>query len=421
MQVIVSPSSLEGKVHMPSSKSYMQRVLVASLLAEGTSTIKNPGKSEDELNMLRVIELLGAQVTDNQQNLSIRGGFAPDLSSLNIGESGLGIRLIIPVIALSGMEIIIEGQGSLKNRPMGVIEQVLNQAGVECDTSGGFLPVRVKGPLKGSTIQLDGSVSSQFLSGLLFALPLAENDSRVEVKNLKSKPYVDMTLEVLDKFGIRVVNHNYEVFDIPGNQQYRSTEIEIEGDWSNAAFFFTGAAIRGKLEISGLNPRSIQGDKKILDVLEACGAHLEYSKGSYTLQNPDALKPFEFDATDTPDLFPPLGVLAANCNGTSSIRGVHRLRYKESNRAEAIMQELSNMGIEGFVEDDKDEMHIKGNRPNGGAWDSHNDHRMAMAGAMIALASANPVRITNAQAVGKSFPTFFDTLRTLHVGITVQK
>ncbi|MEF8984943.1 MAG: 3-phosphoshikimate 1-carboxyvinyltransferase, partial [Bacteroidales bacterium] len=143
MQVIVSPSSFEGKVHMPSSKSYMQRVLVASLLAEGTSTIKNPGKSEDELNMLRVIELLGAQVIVNQQNLTIRGGFDTDLSSLNIGESGLGIRLIIPVIALSGKEIIIEGQGSLKNRPMGIIEQVLNQAGVECDTSGGFLPVRV--------------------------------------------------------------------------------------------------------------------------------------------------------------------------------------------------------------------------------------------------------------------------------------
>lgn len=420
MQVIVTPSSIKGKVHVPSSKSYMQRVLVASLLAEGTTTIKNPGKSEDELNMLRVIELLGAQVMEQQKHLSIRGGFSPALSSLNIGESGLGIRLIIPVIALSEKEITIEGRGSLKKRPMGIIEQVLNKAGVECKTSGGFLPVQIKGPLKGSNIELDGSVSSQFLSGLLFALPLAENDSRVEVKNLKSKPYVDMTLDVLKKFGIQVVNHNYEVFEIPGNQQYRSTEIEIEGDWSNAAFFFTGAAIRGNLEICGLNPGSMQGDKKILEVLENCGVQLQFREGSYSLQQPDDLKPFEFDATDTPDLFPPLGVLAANCKGTSSIRGVHRLRYKESNRAEAIMQELSNMGIEAFVEDD-DRMYIKGSKPHGGTWDSHNDHRMAMAGAMIALASANPVKITNAQAVGKSFPTFFDTLRKLNVEITIQK
>ncbi|MCF8335671.1 MAG: 3-phosphoshikimate 1-carboxyvinyltransferase [Bacteroidales bacterium] len=416
MQVIVSPSYLKGKVRIPSSKSYMQRVLVASLLAEGTSTIKNPGKSEDELNMLRVIELLGVQSEEQDTGLSIRGGFNPSVPWLNIGESGLGIRLIIPVIALSNKGITIEGQGSLKKRPMDTIEQVLSEAGVECKTSGGFLPVRVKGPLKGGNIKLDGSVSSQFLSGLLFALPLAENDSRVEVKHLKSKPYVDMTLEVLQKFGIQVLNHNYEIFEISGNQQYRSTEIEIEGDWSNAAFFFTGAAIRGNLQISGLNPDSMQGDKKILEVIKACGVKVGWEKGSYTLHNPDELEPFEFDATDTPDLFPPLGVLAANCKGTSRIKGVHRLRYKESNRAEAIMQELSNMDIESSVEDD-DMMHIKGNKPRGGAFDSHNDHRMAMAGAMIALASENPVEISNAQAVGKSFPTFFDTLRKLNVEI----
>ncbi len=414
MKVTVYPSTIQGKVHIPSSKSYMQRVLVASLLSGGTSTIKNPGRSEDELNMLRVIGLLGTQSEDQGTHLTIRGGFDPSISHLNIGESGLGIRLIIPVLALSDKEITIDGQGSLKKRPMGIIEQVLRETGVECITSGGYLPVQVKGPLKGGHIELDGSVSSQFLSGLLFALPLAEKDSRIEVKNLKSKPYVDMTLEVLDKFGIRVENQNYEVFNIPGNQQYHPTEIEIEGDWSNAAFFFTGAAIRGDLRISGLNPHSMQGDRKILEVLHSCGVKIKQNIGIYNIQNPHELKPFEFDATDTPDLFPPLGVLAANCKGTSSIKGVHRLRYKESNRAEAIMQELGNMGIESYVGDD-DRMYITGSKPGGGAWDSHNDHRMAMAGAMIALASENPVGIINARAVGKSFPTFFDTLKKLNV------
>lgn len=419
MQVIVSPSTIEGKVRIPSSKSYMQRVLVASLLSEGVSSIGNPGKSEDEMNILRVIELLGAQAEEQDTALIIRGGLNPSVSTLNIGESGLGIRLIIPIIALSEKKITIDGHGSLKKRPMGIIEEVLNKAGVECTTSSGFLPVQVKGPLKGGNIQLDGSVSSQFLSGLLFALPIAENHSRVEVKNLKSKPYVDMTLEVLKKFGIRVVNHNYKVFEIPGKQQYRSTEIEIEGDWSNAAFFFTGAAIRGNLEISGLNPGSMQGDKKILEVLESCGADFQFREGRFNLQSPDELKPFDFDATDTPDLFPPLGVLAAYCNGISRIKGVHRLHYKESNRAEAIIQELGNMRIEASVEEN-DRMYIKGNKPGGGTFDSHNDHRMAMAGAMIALASENPVEITNAQAVGKSFPAFFDTLKSLNVKLIFQ-
>ncbi|MFW5944962.1 MAG: 3-phosphoshikimate 1-carboxyvinyltransferase [Bacteroidota bacterium] len=416
MKVIVSPSSIEGKLHIPSSKSHMQRVLVASLLAEGLTTIKKPGRSEDELNLLRVIELLGAQPDEQPGYLNVHGGFDPSVSTLNIGESGLGIRLIIPVMALSDKEITIEGEGSLKNRPMGILEQVLNEAGVKCETSNGFLPVRVKGPLKGGKISLDGSVSSQFLSGLLFALPLGGTDSRIEVKNLKSKPYVDMTLAVLKKFGIRVVNHNYEVFEVPGNQEYRSTEIEIEGDWSNAAFFFTGAAIRGNLLISGLNPSSVQGDKKILGVLKACGVKIHYEHGSYFIKHPPELESFDFDATHTPDLFPPLGVLAANCHGTSRIRGVHRLQYKESNRASALLQELGNMGIQASVEDD-DRMYIKGNKPKGGPFDSHNDHRMAMAGAMIALASENPVEITNAQAVGKSFPTFFDTLEKLNVRV----
>ena len=416
MKVTVYPSAIQGKVRIPSSKSYMQRVLVASLLSGGTSTIKNPGRSEDELNMLRVIGLLGAQSEDQETHLTINGGFEPSISHLNIGESGLGIRLIIPVLALSEREITIDGQGSLKKRPMGIIEQVLREAGVECTTSGGYLPFKVKGPLKGGQIELDGSVSSQFLSGLLFALPLAEKDSRIEVKNLKSRPYVDMTLEVLELFGIEVENQNYEVFNIPGNQQYHSREIEIEGDWSNAAFFFTGAAIQGDLQIEGLNPSSMQGDRKILEVLRSCGVKIKLSHGIYNIQNPHELKPFEFDATDTPDLFPPLGVLAAYCQGTSSIKGVHRLRYKESNRAEAIMQELGNVGIDSYVGDD-DRMHITGGKPVGGAWDSHNDHRMAMAGAIIALASENPVGITNARAVGKSFPTFFDTLKTLHVEV----
>ena len=297
---------------------------------------------------------------------------------------------------------------------MGVIEKALGEAGAKCNTAGGLLPVKIKGPLQGGTIQLDGSISSQFLSGLLFALPLAQNHSRIEVKNLKSKPYIDMTLEVLKKFGINIENKNYEVFDIPGNQCYKATQIEIEGDWSNAAFFFTGAAIRGDLQISRLKPDSLQGDKKVLEAISACGANLKYKDGIYSIQSPNTLASFDFDATDTPDLFPPLSVLAAYCHGISRIKGVHRLLYKESNRTEAIIKELTQMGINVYTEDD-DNLCIQGGKPKGGAFHSHNDHRMAMAGAVTALAAQNPVTITSAQAVGKSFPTFFESLKSLKV------
>jgi 3-phosphoshikimate 1-carboxyvinyltransferase len=419
MNIIVHPSSIKGQVHIPSSKSYMQRVLVASLLAEGTSVIKNPGKSEDEMNLLRVIGSLGAESQDQNNILHIKGGFRPAISNLDIGESGLGIRLIIPVTALSDNTITITGKGSLTKRPMGIIEKALSEAGAECNTKEGYLPVRVKGPLRGGKIHLDGSISSQFLSGLLFALPLAEKNSIIEVKGLKSKPYVDMTLEVLEQFGITIINHNYEVFEIPGKQQYKPAEIEIEGDWSNAAFFFTGAAIRGKLEISGLNPDSRQGDRKVLEAIEACGASMNYKNGTYSIKNPSRLQPFSFDATDSPDLFPPLSVLAACCNGTSTIRGLHRLQYKESNRAEAIMKELAKVNIKALP-DNQDKLKIKGGKPSGGSFYSHHDHRMAMAGAIMALAAREPIEIINAEAVGKSFPTFFETIKKLNVKLEYQ-
>jgi 3-phosphoshikimate 1-carboxyvinyltransferase len=392
----------------------MQRVLVAALLSRGTTIIGNPGKSQDEENMCRVIGLLGAQAETQPNGLSVRGGFHPVVDKMNIGESGLGIRLIIPVAALSDKPITIGGEGSLNNRPMGVIEKALQEAGAKCITTEGLLPVEIKGPLQGGTVQLDGSISSQFLSGLLFALPLAHNHSRILVKNLKSKPYIDMTLEVLKKFGINIENKNYEVFDIPGNQSYKANQIDIEGDWSNAAFFFTGAAIRGDLHISGLKPDSLQGDKKVLEAINACGANLKYKNGLYSIQSPTTLESFDFDATDTPDLFPPLSVLAAYCQGTSTIKGVHRLLYKESNRTEAIIKELTHMGINVYTQDD-DKLCIQGGKLKGGAFHSHNDHRMAMAGAVTAMAAQNPVTITSAQAVGKSFPTFFDTLKSLNV------
>jgi len=418
LQARVHPSRIEGSATAPASKSYTQRALLASLLAQGKSKLIHPGESEDERHMLETICQLGATVDRSQEGWDIEAEQEAytHKRELHMGESGLGIRLITPVAAMFPGITTLTGTGSLLKRPMSPFEETLREAGGYCRTNNGYLPLTVRGPLKGGTIHLDGSHGSQFLSGLLFALPLASSDSRIVVENLRSKPYIDMTLEVLHHFGIQVKNHQYQRFSIPGNQKYRPETIEIEGDWSNAAFLLSGAAIHGKINLKGLNARSFQGDRKVLEALSDSGARWVHNQESYSIQSPPELSAFDFDATDCPDLFPPLAVLAAYARGTSSIYGVHRLEHKESNRAKALGELLSANGI--TVNTGKnDQMLITGGQPSGGTFDSHNDHRIAMAAAILALKASNPIIIKQAGAINKSFPSFYEILQKLQVKI----
>jgi 3-phosphoshikimate 1-carboxyvinyltransferase len=416
MKTRVYPSSMEGKVQAPPSKSYTQRALLAALLARGQSELIHPGTSDDEINMAGVIRQLGAEIDFLQDRWIIKGGMGnnPVTSDLYTGESGLGMRLIIPLAAMLGQKITVSGSGSLNNRPMKIFEDLLRQAGGKGTTSQGLPPVVVEGPLKGGTIRLDGSAGSQFLSGLLFALPLARNDSKILATNLKSTPYIDMTLEVLKHFGIEIRQHRYETFEIPGRQTYRPASVTIEGDWSNAAFLLTGGAIQGRVTLYGLDANSRQADRRMLEALEMAGVPCHTGQGSVGVSSPPSIKSFQFDATHCPDLFPPLAVLAAYATGTSSIRGVHRLEHKESNRARALTQGFRNIGIQAYA-DDKDRLIIHGGTPQGGTLDSFNDHRIAMAAAMLALKARAPIDILRSQAVKKSFPSFFETLQQLHV------
>lgn len=420
MTITLSPSYIKGTITAPTSKSYMQRWLVGALLADGTSEILNPGESADEKNVANAIAGLGASVSYGDNKWTVQGGFAPQLQTIHIGESGLGVRLITAVAALSRQPLQIEGSGSLNKRPMSQIKETLHALGAHCETNKGYLPLTVKGPLKGGKVTIDGSFGSQFISGLLFALPMAENDSEIVVQNLKSRPYIDITLDVLNHFGIHIENNDYQTFKIPGNQQYKPGKFLAEGDWSNAAFLLTAAAIHGKLKLGNLNPSSFQGDKKILEVLEKCGARVHYAGNNFEIESPEELKAFEFDATDTPDLFPPLAALAAYCRGVSKIKGVQRLIHKESNRAEALIREFGQVGVPVFTENEN-YLVIKGKQPAGGVFYSHNDHRIAMTGAILALRSKNPVTITNPEAVRKSYPAFFKDLESLNVNVEYTK
>jgi 3-phosphoshikimate 1-carboxyvinyltransferase len=293
---------------------------------------------------------------------------------------------------------------------MGMIIEALSELRVKCSSDGGLLPISVKGPLQGGKIKIDGSLSSQLLTGLLMALPLAKNDSEIIVNNLKSKPYIDMTIQLLNNFGVTVINKNYSVFSIPGNQKYIPRDYTVEGDWSGGAFLLVAGAINGKITVSGLQQSSLQSDKDILTALKDVGAKINITNDAVIIE-PAELKSFTFDATHSPDLFPPLAVLAAYCSGETVIKGVSRLIHKESNRAEAIVNEFSKLGIKIIIEGDI--MKITGGKPTGGNVESYGDHRMAMAMATAAISASGKVCIKDSQSVTKSYPDFFNDLKTL--------
>lgn len=407
MNRIVFPSIISGTVPAPPGKSQTQRAIAAGLLATGTTVIHNPSRCNDSMAALRVAEGLGAYVTVSETEYRITGGSPGCGITLNCRESGLAMRMFAPIAALSKYPFILTGEGSLKSRPMRMIETALNQLGASCHSNSGLLPLSIQGPMNGGSITIDASVSSQLLTGLLMALPGTPDDSVIDVVDLKSKPYMEMTLDLLSRFGIRIENRDFRRFLIPGKQQYQAHDITIEGDWSGASFLLVAGAIGGEIEVTGLRPESLQADTAILDALQQAGA-FTVVRGNSVKVISAPLRAFRFDATNCPDLFPPLAVLAACCEGTSVITGTTRLLHKESNRAASIAEEMRKLGI--IIDLIGNEMHIHGGKILSGSVNSHNDHRIAMMEAVAAIRSEGPVKILDSHCVTKSFPLFFDTL-----------
>jgi 3-phosphoshikimate 1-carboxyvinyltransferase len=427
MIVTIQPSEIKGTIQAPASKSSMQRGCAASLLFNGTTVIRNPGHSNDDKAALGVIQGLGAVVeTLEDGSLKITGGGVnPDCGAVSCGESGLGIRMFTPIISLSNKRITINGEGSLVTRPMDFFDEVLPQLGVAIMSREGKLPLQVKGPLQPKNITIDGSLSSQFLTGLLMAYAAAgAKDVIITVNNLKSKPYIDLTLQVMKQFGWEVENRNYEQFHFTGttNNKQQTTNYTVEGDWSGAAFLLVTGAIAGDITVKGLDVQSTQADRAVLQALQACGARMSIQQEQIEIgpaaSGASGLKAFQFDATECPDLFPPLVALAAYCNGTTVIQGVSRLAHKESDRALTLQEEFGKMGVPIELQDDL--MVIKGgNGLKGTAVHSHHDHRIAMACAVAALKATGETVISEAQAVNKSYPDFYEHIQAL--GAVVKK
>lgn len=424
MNATIQPSLISGELYAPASKSSMQRSCAAALLTNGVTTITNPGKSNDDLAALDVIQKLGATIQtidDNTIEIHSKGIF-PVNQEINCGESGLGIRMFTPIAALSKEAILINGTGSLLTRPMDFFDEILPQLGVSIQSNGGKLPLQIQGPLKPVDIEVDGSLSSQFLTGLLMAYGAAgANAVTITVKDLKSKPYIDLTLQVMKSFGWEISHENHERFhfNIPAkqNEEKRLSYI-VEGDWSGGAFLLVAGAIAGDITVKGLDVYSTQADKAVLQALIDSGCRISIQSEQIEI-GPMPLKAFHFNATDCPDLFPPLVALAAYCEGTTVIEGVSRLTHKESNRALTLQDEFGKLGIEITLQDDL--MLIKGGTGvKHAAVHSRHDHRIAMACAVAALKADGSVSIAEAEAINKSYPNFYEHLMQLGASVNIQ-
>jgi len=423
MKYDVYPSELKGTVEAPGSKSIAQRMVACALLAKGETTLENYPDSDDCKIAIQVAQSLGAIVTSNGNKIVIKGGFPQSFHAgirtpkeeINCGESGLSSRMFTPIAALFDEPIKITGTGSLLQRPFTDFEVLLPQLATECTTNNGLLPMTIKGPLQSGDVEIEAGKSSQFLTGVILALPKTLKKSKLFVSKLTSKPYIDMTIEVAAMFGVKINNNNYEEFNIDGLQNYQPIKAVVPGDWSGAAFLMVAGALCAAegIFISNIDHKITQADNAIINVLKKAGVNIEeLENGVKVYASP--IKAFDFDATNSPDLFPPIVALAAFADGVSSIIGAKRLTYKESNRAKTLQEEFGKAGVRIVVRDD--EMKVYPGYIRSAIINSHNDHRIAMAAAILGLAG-DKITIRGAECVAKSFPDYFERLIALGANI----
>lgn len=386
-RIKINPAVLKGSVVLPPSKSVAHRALICSFLAGGGSV--NP-----------IIESNDMKATTGILN-SLRNNEAV----LNSIESGSTLRFMIPVAAALGREVTFVGEGSLLSRTIGEYQQLLPKHGVQIECNG-FLPARLLGRLKNGNYEVNGNVSSQYITGLLMALASLEGDSAVVLKTpLQSKPYVDMTVKVLDDYGVKIKETDFGYL-VKGGQTFKKMDYIVEGDWSHSAFFLSAGAIGGDVTALGLDINSTQGDKAIIDVLKAFGADIEIAENGITCRKSD-LKGTDVDAENIPDLVPMIAVTAAFANGRTVIKNAERLRYKESNRIESVVNNLKLMGAD--VTETKDGMIINGGkRLHGAELKGYNDHRIVMAFSVAAANADGETIIDDMQSINKSYPSFFE-------------
>lgn len=409
MNKIINPFKYNGSIKINSSKSIFQRALAISCFSKSEFTIVGDYNNEDTTTAIQICKKIGLDIKINKNELKVSGNISKNLENIEINsrESGLSTRIFSVLLSSFFSQTKINLEGTAKNRKFDFSS--LERLGIKINNSQES--ILIDGKIKSGIIKLNNQNTSQLLSALLITMPFLNGDSEIICKNLVSKNYVDITLEMLKSLGINILNKSYERFIIKGNQKLKKNKIVVEGDWSSAAFHFVGAAISGKVDIYGLNINSSQGDKEIINVLRKCGSKIKINN-SYISVLKDKLIPFVFDATDYPDLFPPLIVLASCCEGDSIINGVDRLINKESNRALSLKKEFSKLGVD--INQENNSFRITGKDfLDANEVSSHLDHRIAMSLSIAAIKCKNPITINNSEVVNKSYSRFFEDLEKI--------
>ena len=416
----LSPAVFGGEVTIPPSKSFAHRALICAALSGGNSNIYNISLSRDIIATVDFLSILGMKlVPEGQANAKVCGQMKLPKGEvfLNCIESGSTLRFLIPVMAALGISCTFSGSGLLPQRPVGVYRELLPAHGVSFEGEG--LPCRIKGKLTGGDFCLPGNISSQFISGLMFALPLLEEDSKIILTTkAESKSYIDITVSVLKDFGILIEKTDYGWF-VKGGQKYKATDYTVEGDWSQAVFFMNlGAFSKDKIRIRGLNPDSLQGDRKCLEIYRKMGVKAVFEGDVLVVNNPTAdedhcgLKALEISAADITDMIPALSVVLAVAEGESLIRDAGRLRIKESDRLSAISNAINAMG--GKATELAEGLVIEGCKVfAGGEVNGCNDHRIVMAAATAAARVMGDIVVTDPYSINKSYPNFYKDYNNL--------
>lgn len=410
MQVRITPAPLKGAVRAIPSKSAAHRLLILAVLADGPTVLNLPASSQDIDATVRCLRTLGAEIRREGAAVSVTPAASPPLSPLlDCGESGSTLRFLLPVAAVLGGGARFTGGGRLPNRPIGALLDTLRSHGLSFSVDS--LPLAMEGCLRGGEFRLPGDVSSQYVTGLLLALPRAEQDSVITLTTaLASSSYVEMTLAALRRFGAEIRTER-GIYHIPGRQRLASPgTLRVEGDWSNAAFFLAAGALGGGVTVTGLDSDSLQGDRAVVSLLRRFGAEVRQEEDAVTVC-PGRLRGMEISVEEIPDLLPILAVVAACAEGETRFTHAARLRLKESDRLSAVAALLRALG--GEAEELPDGLIVRGGELTGGTADSVHDHRLAMAAAVAAIRCRGPVEIKDAGAVEKSYPRFFEDYKAL--------
>ena len=417
--VIIQPFSLNGKVKIPPSKSLSHRAVIAAGLSYGECTIDNISMSEDIIATCEIMEKLGVDIKQIPNKIIVLGKGKPSLagkegagSELQCNESGSTLRFLIPIAMLTGSKVTFKGKSKLVQRTLRPYYEIFDKQNIKYTTSNGNLPLTIDGSLRPGLFELRGDVSSQFITGLIYALPLLDGDSTIKITTqMESIGYIDLTLDVLSKFGVKIENNNYREFKIKGNQHFIKRDYRVEGDFSQAAFYLAAGVLGGDVECLDLNMESLQGDRVIVDIIKNMGGNITTIDGILKASKSD-LKGTIIDASQCPDLVPIAAVLAALSDGTTEIINAARVRIKESDRLKAMATELNKIGADIIEREDSLLIHGK---PwlKGGVVSSWNDHRIAMAMAIASIRCTGELIIEDSGAVKKSYPDFYEDFKSL--------